>query len=93
VTTNLRGAIETAADVLRGLGAREVYVFGSATRDELRPDSDIDLAVTGLPAAVFFRAVSKVSDILRRPADLLDLDDETPIVLYLKASGELVRVR
>jgi predicted nucleotidyltransferase len=93
VRTELPRAIDAAAELLRGLGATEVFVFGSAARGELRPGSDVDLAVSGLPPSLFFRAVSKASDILRRPADLIDLDDETPIVRYLKASGELVRVR
>jgi predicted nucleotidyltransferase len=89
----LRSSIEAAADILKGFGAREVYVFGSAAHGSLRPDSDVDLAVSGLPPAVFFRAASKAADALDRPADLVDLDDESAIVNYLRTSGELVRVR
>ena len=89
----LRSSIEAAADILQALGATEVYVFGSAARGLLREDSDVDLAVSGLPAAVFFRAASKAADALGRPADLVDLDDESPAVRYLRSSGELVRVR
>jgi predicted nucleotidyltransferase len=59
---------------------------------ELRPDSDIDTAVSGLPARVYFSAVSKASDLVGRPVDLVDLDDDTPIIRYLLGSGELVRV-
>lgn len=75
-----------------GLGATEVFVFGSATRDALRPGSDIDMAVRGLPPSVYFSAISKAGDLLGRPVDLVDLDDPTPIVRYLLGSGELVRV-
>jgi uncharacterized protein len=89
----LQDSIKVAATALTELGAKEVYVFGSAARGTLRPDSDIDLAVSGLPAKIFFRAVSKASDILGRPADIIDLDDESPLVRYLKSSGELIRVR
>ena len=81
-----------AADLLRSLGATQVFVFGSAARGELRPDSDVDLAVTGLPSQVYFSAVSKASDLLGRPVDLVDLDDPTPLVRYLLGSGELLRV-
>lgn len=85
-------ALTAAASLLRRLGATEVFVFGSATRDELRPGSDIDMAVRGLPASVYFSAISKAADLLGRPVDLVDLDDPTPVVRYLVGSGELVRV-
>ena len=85
-------ALSAAAHLLRALGATEVFVFGSATRGELQPDSDIDLAVSGLPSKIYFSATSKVSDLLGRPVDLVDLDDPTPLVRHLLGSGELVRV-
>lgn len=81
-----------AAKLLRSMGASEVFVFGSIVRGELRPDSDVDMAVSGLPANVYFAAISRASDILKRPVDLLDLDDDTPLVRHLLGSGELVRV-
>ena len=81
-----------AAKLLRSMGASEVFVFGSAVTGELRPGSDIDMAASGLPARIYFSAVSKASDLVGRPVDLVDLDDDTPLVRYLRASGELVRV-
>ena len=81
-----------AANLLRSMGASRVFVFGSTARGELRPDSDIDMAVSGLPARIYFSAVSRASDILGRPVDLVDLDDDTPLVRHLLRSGELVRV-
>jgi predicted nucleotidyltransferase len=85
-------AVIAAADLLRSLGATEVFIFGSAIRGELRPDSDVDLAVIGLPAQAYFSAISKASDLLGRPVDLVDLEDSTPLARYLLGSGELVRV-
>ncbi|MFN7999298.1 MAG: nucleotidyltransferase domain-containing protein [Bryobacteraceae bacterium] len=85
-------ALAEAASLLARFGATEVFVFGSAARDELRPGSDIDIAVRGLPPSVYFLAVSRATDVLGRPVDLVDLDDPTPIVRYLLGSGELVRV-
>jgi predicted nucleotidyltransferase len=85
-------AIQAAAELLRDMGATEVFLFGSASRDGLSRDSDVDMAVTGLPASFYFSAVSKASDVLGRPLDLVDLDDPTPLVHYLRRSGELVRV-
>ena len=85
-------AIVAAAKLLRAMGATEVFVFGSAVKGGLRPDSDVDLATKGLPSQVYFSAVSKASDLIGRPVDLVDLDDPTPSVRYLVESGELVRV-
>jgi uncharacterized protein len=85
-------ALLAAADLLRSMGATQVYVFGSATKGGLRPDSDIDMAVSGLPSRIYFSAISRVSDLLGRPVDLVDLDDATPLVRHLLDSGELVRV-
>jgi predicted nucleotidyltransferase len=84
--------LRSVADLLVRMGATQVFVFGSATKDGLRPDSDVDMAVTGLPPTVYFSAVSRASDLLGRPVDLVDLDDPTPLVRHLRASGELVRV-
>jgi predicted nucleotidyltransferase len=81
-----------AANLLRSMGATQVFVFGSATKGGLRPDSDIDMAVSGLPSKIYFSAISRVSDLLGRPVDLVDLDDSTPLVRHLLVSGELVRV-
>ena len=85
-------AVPAAVNLLRSMGASQVFIFGSLARGELRPDSDIDLAVSGLPAKVYFSAVSKASDIFGRPVDLLDLDDDTPLVRHVLGSGELIRV-
>ena len=85
-------ALAAAASLLVRLGATEVFVFGSATREALRPGSDVDMAVRGLPPSVYFSAISKAADLLGRPVDLVDLDDPTPMVRYLLGSGELVRV-
>lgn len=74
------------------MGAREVFVFSSAKKGTLRPDSDLDMAVTGLPPDLYFTAVSKASDVVGRPVDRVDLDDPSPLVRYLIESGELARV-
>ena len=85
-------SVLAAARLLRSMGASEVFVFGSVTAGELRPGSDIDMAVSGLPAQVYFSAISRAADLIGRPVDLVDLDDDTPLVRYLRGSGELVRV-
>jgi predicted nucleotidyltransferase len=92
MTTREKEAVAKAATLFIGLGASQVFVFGSAVHGELRPDSDIDMAVTGLPPRLYFSAISQVSDLIGRPVDLVDLDDNSGLVRYLRESGELVRV-
>ncbi len=90
--TEFSEQIRHAAEALVEAGALEVFVFGSAATGSLRDDSDIDLAVAGLPPEVFFQAMGKAGEILERPLDLIDLDEDNPFTRYLKEEGELVRV-
>jgi predicted nucleotidyltransferase len=87
-----RNLLWAAAKLLIRMGATQVFVFGSVTKNGLRTGSDVDMAVRGLPPAVYFSAISKASDVFGRPVDLVDLDDPTPLVRHLVSSGELVRV-
>jgi predicted nucleotidyltransferase len=92
MTTQTENDIELAAEALKRLGAREIYIFGSAAHGRMRDKSDIDLAVKGLSPELFFKAMSRAADIFGRPVDLVDLDDESPFVYYLKEEKELKRV-
>lgn len=74
------------------LGAKEVYVFGSATTGRMRQDSDVDLAVGGLPPEVFFAALAEAMQIVGRPVDLLALERHPTLAAELFRSGELLRV-
>ena len=88
----LEKRLRRAARALKKAGANEVYVFGSAAEDNLSAESDIDLAVSGLPPSVFFRAMGRASDALGLPVDLVDLDEDNRFVSYLKEKGKLLRV-
>jgi predicted nucleotidyltransferase len=92
MSLSIDSQIEKATAVLKAAGAREVYVFGSAASGRMRPDSDVDIAVSGLPPKVFFRAMSDAERALGRPLDLIDLDEDSPFTRYLKSEGELRRV-
>ncbi len=55
----------------------ELAIFGSALRDDFRPDSDIDLLVTFSPDARpslmdLGRAEEELSRLIGRPVDLVD---------------------
>jgi predicted nucleotidyltransferase len=69
-----------------------VYVFGSAAKGAVREGGDIDLAVAGLPPERFFEAMGRAADLLDRPLDLVDLDEDNPFTRYLRDEGELRRV-
>ncbi len=92
MSDEMKQLIERAAQALKAAGAREVYLFGSAARGQMREDSDIDLAVSGLPPELFYRAGAVAEDTLGRSLDLVDLDEVTPFTQYLKEESELLRV-
>ena len=87
-----RRDVELAVRILRKEGAREVYVFGSAAEGDLRPGSDIDLAVRGLPPERFFPAMGEVGFAVSRPIDLVDLDSSADFADFLSHEGKLRRV-
>ena len=93
MSVELQELVARAARELKSAGAREVYLFDSAAREGLRRDSDLDFAVAGLPpTAVFYRVGARLSDLLNRTADLVDLDVATPFTRHLRLENELVRV-
>jgi len=92
MTDDLKDRIQAAAEALKAAGASEVYVFGSAVTGRLRDDSDVDLAVTGLPPQRFFQAMGRAARALGRPLDLVDLDEANPFTEYLRRKGALQRV-
>lgn len=90
--SDMQERIRRAAEVLKSYGAREVYLFGSAAEGRFGLHSDIDLAVTGLPPEVFFKAMGAAMLILEWSLDLIDLDEASLFTKYLKETGELQRV-
>jgi predicted nucleotidyltransferase len=53
---------------------RRLAIFGSSLRDDLRPDSDVDVLVEfdpdHIPGLAFFAMQQELSQILGRPVDL-----------------------
>ncbi|HJP95231.1 MAG TPA: nucleotidyltransferase domain-containing protein [Pyrinomonadaceae bacterium] len=88
----LATSVEQLVTILKRSGAKDVYLFGSAAKGTMRNDSDIDLAVSGLPPENFFKALSVASSLLDRSIHLIDLDEVTPFTRYLLEEGELQRV-
>ena len=75
-TTRRLERVRQAAEQLKQLGARRVVLFGSLTREgEAAQARDVDLAVVGLPAHLFWRAGSIAEEIVGdRPVDLVPLE-------------------
>ncbi|MBL8724327.1 MAG: nucleotidyltransferase domain-containing protein [Planctomycetes bacterium] len=95
VSQAIRACVPGAVAELLQLGATRVILFGSVARDEASADSDLDLAVTGLPAEHLFTAMARAARAARRPVDLVRLE-EAPNSLRsrIEAEGEvLVDVR
>lgn len=87
-----RKEVEKAAEVLIDAGAKAVYVFGSVAEGTDAPDSDLDLAVSGLPPEKYFRAIGDAIMAVSRRIDVIDLDHPNPFTQYLERKGKLLRV-
>jgi uncharacterized protein len=71
----------TLAQQLReSFGAKKVTVFGSLLNpDEFHAQSDVDLAVLGIPPECFFKAVATVTGASNEfKVDLVDVEDCLP---------------
>ena len=85
-------AKKIAEELVKRFGAKRVVLFGSLARGDFSSWSDIDLAVWGIPATDFFRAVAfacGISDVWK--VDLVDVQDCTSTLkeVILKEGTEL----
>ena len=71
------GRIEEISGLCRKHGVKELYLFGSALREDFGPDSDIDLGVVfsrnGVAGSFdqYFDFKSDLQQLLGRPVDLV----------------------
>ena len=84
--------IDKAADILKAAGCHECYVFGSVADGQSGEQSDIDIAVRGLPPERFFYVYGQLSRQVKRPIDLIDLDDGSRFSRKLERRETMVRV-
>jgi len=69
-------AKDIATELMRHFGAKKIMLFGSLARGDLHMRSDIDLAVWGIPAAKFYRAVAFATGLSKTwKVDIVDGDD------------------
>ncbi len=90
-TAAIRARLPAVLEELTTFGVTRVILFGSVARGEADEDSDLDLAVEGLPAARLFEAMARGLRAAGRPVDLLRLE-EAPATLRERvlAEGEVV---
>ena len=89
--SNYRKDVESAVQILKKQGCKKVFLFGSLVHNNVRPDSDIDIAVDGFPKGSYFSILAKLLMKLEHPVDLIDLSRNSRFVRIIKR-GELVRV-
>jgi predicted nucleotidyltransferase len=78
-----------SVQVLRGFGAKRVWLFGSALRNPAHV-GDLDLACEGVPPDKFYRAVSYLIDAIGKPVDLVDLTDDSRLSRHIRSRGRLL---
>lgn len=72
----LKVAKKISGELKKQFGAKRVVLFGSLSRGDFSSCSDIDLAVWGIPADNYFRAVAfacGISDVWK--VDVVDVQD------------------
>ena len=80
-----------AVAVLRRHGARRIILFGSLARDCFRERSDIDLAVEGIPAESYTRALADLMLAIDWPVDLKPLEEIEPsFAEHVIRSGKII---
>ena len=72
----LARVMEALDQLSRDYKWREAYVFGSLTRPgRFRPESDVDIAVSGLNKFTLFAFVGDLSSLLGRSVDVVMLEE------------------
>ena len=67
--------VDAAKGLLEQHGARRVWLFGSLARGDVRRDSDVDLAVEGLPASAYFSALAALMDLFGGRVDFVRVEE------------------
>ena len=71
IPTDYKQDVEKAVKILKNVGCKEVYLFGSLAEGNVREGSDIDIAVKGCPSGIFFHALGRLMLELEHLIDLM----------------------
>ena len=88
----MNNEIETIVKIIKDVGGKEAYLFGSAARGDNTDISDIDVGVKGVPKNLFFKLNGRIMMALNRQVDLVDLDEETRFTKRLFENEVFARV-
>lgn len=88
----LRGRLDGAVRMLRErYGITEARLFGSLVTGDVSGDSDLDLAVCGLPPERYFAALADVMERIGGPVDLVRIEEAAASLKErIEAEGEAV---
>ena len=92
VSDAVRRDLVRGVSILKAGGCEEVYLFGSIADGSGTSRSDIDFAVRGCPADLFYKLQGKLLLELARSVDLIDLDADAELATFLERESELIRV-
>ena len=92
IRDDMQADLERAVRILKEMGAKHVYLFGSVLTGTSSSTSDIDMAVEGLNPRRYFAAHGRLAMELQHDFDLVDLDVDSAFVQTLKRNGPLERV-
>jgi len=84
--------IQTAVKLLKNVGAKKIYLFGSLVRGEITSGADIDIGIQGLAPEVFFRVFDQLSEAVDSPLDLVDFDEQIDFFNMLDSVNEVVQI-
>jgi len=92
IPENYKSDINRAVEILKNAGCKKIYIFGSLVKNAVSADSDIDIAVSGIPSNNYFHIWGKLATALDHPVDLINLERDDRFCRHLVECGELVRV-
>ena len=92
VSDAVRRDLVRGVSILKAGGCEEVYLFGSVADASGTSRSDIDFAVKGCPADLFYKLQGKLLLELARSVDLIDLDADAELATFLEREANLIHV-
>ena len=84
--------INIAKEILLREGVCEIYIFGSFAEGIYTEQSDLDLAIKGLPEDRYFKVYGELIEKLSRNLDLIGLDYENDFSKMIKETGKFERI-
>ncbi len=75
---NIKLKLDKIIDYLKNIGCSKILLFGSYAEGKINSNSDIDIAVSGIKALEFYKAIAKLPLLINTAVDLVDFDDLPP---------------